>query len=1022
MKQDWQKVEELFHQASDRAPDERSAFLASACAGDAVLLHEVEGLLSADSSDRDLPTPFVSPTGPAPGVRLDRYEILQACGQGATGTVYHARDTETGSDVAIKIFPPFRTAEQRRRYLKEARATAPLHHPHIARVQRVGKAGDRDYLVMDYVDGRTLGAVIPTGGLPIERALDLARMILDGLAAAHRAGIVHRDLKPSNLMLDCSGQVKILDFGLAKMIEGGAESAGADSRPSDERLTASLGTATGQIIGTACYLSPEQAEGFPVDARSDVFSFGVVLYEMLTGEKPFDRGSLAGTLSSILRDTPPSVSKLSPGTPRDVVRLVERCLEKNRDKRFRTAAEAQDALLACQARLRSPRYRAVLFLRRPRILVPALVLLAALLCGAAFWGMRWMRVRNARQVIEPEIASLVEQHLYNAADELVRRIAPIVPTDAPVREFRRDYRLVTSVLTTPPGAEVAIKDYATPNAPWRVLGKAPLPKATIPLGYFRWRVTAPAYRTREFAETGILQPTIHFTLYPDAGNPPDMVLIPAGGNVNVPEFWLDRFEVTNRQYLEFVKAGGYRRREFWQEPFARDGATLTWDQAMESFHDQTGRPGPATWELETYPDGKADFPVTGVSWYEAAAYARFAGKSLPTWFHWRRAARSEALYADPVLASNFSGKGLAPVGSFQAMDRYGTYDLAGNAKEWIWNEAAPGMRLVLGGAWDEAYYASAEPDVAPPMDRRSNIGFRCAKYIVPPTEAFTERVKLGPERDFTREKPVDDATFTQFKKLYDYAPTPLRASVDATDETDRYWRTERVSFDATYGNQRVTAYLFIPRGAKPPYQTVVYYPSGIAFSEKSSSRLEMWYLSPLIRSGRAVLYPVLWGTYERRENLPVGVAQKLGLRTIREIQDLRRSLDYLDTRADIDQRKLAFFGFSSGALLSPIALAVEPRFQAAILAVGGLSVTGVPPETDPLNFASRAKTPVLMMNGRYDNRFPLEASGRPLINLFGAPRADKKLVILETGHAMVGFPATTRESLAWLDRYLGPVR
>ena len=1017
MKQNWQRVEELFHQASELPPGARSAFLDSTCAGDAALIREVESLLSADGSGSDLPAPFVSETGPAPGLRFDRYEIVQACGQGASGTVYHARDTETGGDVAIKIFPPFQNAEQRRRYLKEAGATADLHHPNIARVQRIGKTDDRDYLVMDYVDGPTLGAVIPAAGLPVERAVELARMIVEGLAAAHRAGIVHRDLKPSNLMLDRTGQVKILDFGLAKMIEGGAVSDLANPRS-----TPSLGTTAGQIVGTACYLSPEQAEGLPVDARSDVFSFGVVLYEMLSGEKPFDRGSLAGTLSSILRDTPPSVRKFSRATPRDLARLVERCIEKNRDHRFRTAAELYDALLVCQARLRRPPSLAIRFFRRKRVLAPALVLLSAMAAYTAVWTQRRLQVRDARQVIEPRIASLVQQHLYNAADQLVLLIEPIVPSDAPVREFRRDYRVVSSVVTMPPGAEVSIKDYATPNAPWRVLGKAPLPNTTIPLGYFRWRVTAPGYRTREFAETGVLQPTIRFTLYPRNGSPDGMVPIPAGGAVKVPEFWLDTFEVTNRQYLEFVKAGGYQRREFWQEPFVRNGKTLTWEQAMESFRDQTGRPGPASWELDTYPEGRAEFPVTGVSWYEAVAYARFAGKSLPTWNHWRRAARSEPLYADPVIAGNFSGKGLAAVGAFQAMDRYGTYDLAGNAKEWIWNEATDGMRLTMGGAWDEAYYASAEPDMAPPMERRPNIGFRCAKYNEPPAREFTGRVTLGPDRDFTRAKPVDDAAFTQFKKLYDYAPAPLRASVDAVDETDRYWRMERVTFDATYGNQRVTAYLFVPRGAVPPYQTVVYFPSGIAFSEKSSRRLEMWYLSPLIRSGRAVLYPVLWGTYERREKLSGNAAEKHRLLTVREIQDLRRSMDYLDTRADIDQRKLAFLGFSAGAIVAPIALAVESRFQAAILAVGGLSVNPGPPEADPLNFASRARTPVLMMNGLLDSGFPLETSVRPLLNLLGAPRADKKLALLETGHAMVGFPATTRESLAWLDRYLGPVR
>lgn len=307
------------------------------------------------------------------------------------------------------------------------------------------------------------------------------------------------------------------------------------------------------------------------------------------------------------------------------------------------------------------------------------------------------------------------------------------------------------------------------------------------------------------------------------------------------------------------------------------------------------------------------------------------------------------------------------------------------------------------------------------MDRSPNVGFRCAKYNSPPTPALSGPVTLGADLDLKNQKPVDEAAFTGFKKLYDYAPAPLRVSVDATDDTDRYWRMQRVSFAAAYGNQRVTAYLFIPRNSSPPYQTVVYSPSGIAFNQKSSSRLEMWYLSPLIRSGRAVLYPVYWGTYERHEQNAGTAPERLRLRTIRDVLDLRRSLDYLDTRADIDQHKLAFFGFSAGAVTSPIALAVESRFQTAILAVGGLAVSHTP-ETNPLNFVTRAKTPVLMMNGRYDNTYPFETSARPLMDLFAAPRADKKLVLLESGHAMVGFPASTRESLAWLDRYLGPVQ
>jgi eukaryotic-like serine/threonine-protein kinase len=1012
MSQSWERVEQLFHEALGLAPEDRSAFLSAACIGDDGMLREVESLLHADESTRILPEPFLSHKGAmAAGERLGRYEILALCGRGGTGTVYRARDVRSGREVALKVFPALISPEQRRRYLKEAQAASALHHPYVVSVYEVGRADEQDYIVMEYVDGRTLGETIPAGGLSAGEALGLARMIAEGLAVAHAAGIVHRDLKPANLMVKPDGSIKILDFGLAKFMETGE--------------SPSLKISTGQIVGTVCYLSPEQAQGQPVDTRSDVFSLGAVLYEMLTGERPFDRGSLAGTLSAILRDTPAPVRRLRPGTPRDIVQIVEQCLEKDREKRYGSARELLSALSTCQVRLDTPPSRARRFLRRPEVLVPTLALLLCLLTGSAFWEARQSRVRRARRTIVPRIAALVAQHRYNAADELVREIETIVPNDQQVREFQRDYQLVSSVLTTPPGAEVAIKDYATPEAPWRVLGKSPLPNITIPLGYFRWRVRAPGYRTREFAETGVLKPGIRFALYKDADSPADMVLVPAGYAFGpqpaaVPEFWLDQFEVTNRKYQEFVKAGGYRRREFWQEPLARDGRKITWEQAMDAFRDQTGKLGPAMWELGNYPEGKADFPVTGVSWYEAAAYARYAGKSLPAYSYWLRAARTEVLYADAILMSNFSGKGLAPVGSYRGLDRFGSYDLAGNCKEWIWNESKPGQRMVAGGAWDEAYYAAGEVDAAASMDRRANIGFRCVRYVAPPSAAFTGPVNVGPARDFSKEKPVSDQTFAQFRKLYDYDHTPLRAAVDGIDDSNPYWRKQKVSFDAAYGNERTAAYLFLPRGSAPPYQTVVYFPSGIAYQEKASSHLEMWYLDPLIRSGRAVLYPVIWGTYERQENIK-GSAKEPWRTRVREVQDIRRSLDYLETRPDIDHGRLAYFGFSAGSVRAPMVLATEPRFRAAVLAVGGLEQGHPPPEADPFQFAPRARTPVLMLNGRYDMVFDLETSQRPLLRLFGVSPADKKLVLLEAGHAMVGFPAATRESLDWLDRYLGPV-
>ena len=1030
MSKNWPRIEELFHEAAALPPSDRSAFLSQACGSDPADRMEVESLLAADNTVHELPPAFVTGMQDlTPGERLGNYEIEARCGQGATGTVYRARDTRNGSRVAVKVFPPLLSPEQRRRYLKEAQAAAVVRHPAVVRVLEAASADNRDFLVMEYVEGQTLGEVIPAGGMSVEAALDLSRLILEGLSAAHSAGIIHRDLKPSNIMVDLTGGVRILDFGLAKLVATPVEPS-SDSR--QETRLMSIETATGQILGTVCYLSPEQAEGLPVDVRTDVFSYGVALYEMLTGAKPFDRGSLAGTLSAILRDTPVSVRKLRSGTPRDVARLIGRCLEKDREKRFRSAGELLGAVLACQAGLESRSRRALRFLRRPKVLAPVALGLLLVAAGVGYAGTRWLRVRHARQVIEPRIVQLVGNHLYNAADELVRQIETTVPNDQTVRDFIRDYRIVTSVTTTPADAEVAIKDYGTPDALWRVLGKAPLQNITISFGYMRWHVTSPGYRTRDFAETGLQpgnpHPMLRFALYREAGSPADMELVPAGarGGVKVPEFWLDRFEVTNRRYQDFVDAGGYRKSEFWQEPLVSDGKTLTWEQAMSVFLDKTGRPGPVDWELGKYPEGKGDYPVTGVSWYEAAAYARFARKRLPAYVEWQRAARTEVLYADTLLVSNFSGKGLAPVGSYHGLDRFGTYDLFGNSKEWIWNEYRPGQRMVMGGAWDEMYYASMVTDQATPLERRANIGFRCARSAGPAPDAplppaFLETVSIRPGRDYSQEKPVDDETFAGFRKQFDYDPAPLHQKTEEIDDTNPYWRKEKVSFDAVYGGQRVTAFLFLPRGSVPPYQTVVYFASGIALMEKSSSHLEMWFLEPLIRSGRAVLYPVLWGMYERKEVVKEKGAELLRTRMVRGVLDMRRSLDYLETRPEIDRAKLAYFGFSYGALFSAPVLASEPRFKAAELAVGGLPTGKVPIDIDPFQFAPRVHIPVLMMNGRYDLDYPLETCQKPLLNALGTPPADKKLVLLEAGHAMVGFPASTRESLDWLDRYLGPV-
>ena len=210
---------------------------------------------------------------------------------------------------------------------------------------------------------------------------------------------------------------------------------------------------------------------------------------------------------------------------------------------------------------------------------------------------------------------------------------------------------------------------------------------------------------------------------------PDVSRLTHLPRVQLYDFWLDQYEVSNKRFKEFVDGGGYQKRDYWREPFIRDARKVAWDEAIKVFRDSTARPGPSTWELGNYPKGKDDYPVNGVSWYEAAAYAEFAGKKLPTVYHWSYAAGIWA-GSHMVPLSNIEGRseGPLPVGERPAMSPVGAYDMAGNVKEWCWNESRGAKRYLLGGAWNEPSYMFMNPD-AQPWDRSPTYGFRCASAV-----------------------------------------------------------------------------------------------------------------------------------------------------------------------------------------------------------------------------------------------------------------------------------------------------
>ena len=315
------------------------------------------------------------------GKTLGHYRITEKLGEGGMGVVYKARDTHLDRFVAIKTLPAERVSDpdRKRRFIQEAKAASGLNHPNIITIHDIDQAESIDFIAMEYVSGKTLDHLIPRKGMRLSLALEYAVQISDALARAHSAGIIHRDLKPSNVMVDEHGLVKILDFGLAKLTEA--------SGPEAETATES--TEKGTIRGTAAYMSPEQAEGKQVDARSDIFSFGSMLYEMLTGQLAFGGDTKASTIAALLKEEPKPITEVLDGLPREVERVIARCLRKEPERRFQSISDVKVELLELNEELASPQEAGQPRHRMRNILWAAIpTLVVALLVVAGWWIFR----------------------------------------------------------------------------------------------------------------------------------------------------------------------------------------------------------------------------------------------------------------------------------------------------------------------------------------------------------------------------------------------------------------------------------------------------------------------------------------------------------------------------------------------------------------------------------------------------------------------------------------------------------
>jgi Tol biopolymer transport system component/tRNA A-37 threonylcarbamoyl transferase component Bud32 len=344
MNPEWPRIEEIFHAALEIAPERRNSFLDQTCAGDAELRREVETLLAAheqsgtllESSAADLAAAmFADEVKPVSlvGRELEHYKILSKLGEGGMGEVYLAEDSRLGRKVALKLLPPqfARDPERLRRFEKEARAASALNHPNIITIHEIVRWNETDLIATEFIEGETLRERLTRGSLGLTEILDLGAQVAGALGAAHVAGIIHRDIKPANIMVRADGYAKVLDFGLAKLVDQKSE---AGDRKSEIDVTD-----LGRVMGTVSYMSPEQALGEKLDHRTDIFSLGVVLYEMATGARPFDGKSDAAVYDAILNKAPAPLKEFAPILPVELDQIVHRALEKDREMRYQTASD-----------------------------------------------------------------------------------------------------------------------------------------------------------------------------------------------------------------------------------------------------------------------------------------------------------------------------------------------------------------------------------------------------------------------------------------------------------------------------------------------------------------------------------------------------------------------------------------------------------------------------------------------------------------------------------------------------------
>jgi predicted esterase len=631
----------------------------------------------------------------------------------------------------------------------------------------------------------------------------------------------------------------------------------------------------------------------------------------------------------------------------------------------------------------------------------------------------------------PEVDQLIAEERYVEAFDLVIQLKDRVPERPEVAGLLARTSRNPQIDTVPSGAQVAYRFYANDGAEWIHVGSTPA-QEFVPLGTKIWRISMEGYETQNLISRH--SPSQYFGpvhLQPSGSTPAGMVFV-QGGEIDDPDipqpsmdsFYIGRREVTNREYQAFVDVGAYSDPSYWQDMvFRHNDRIIDWSEAMRALVDTTGRPAPANWALGRYPDGEEEWPVGGVSWYEATAYARFAGKALPTTAHWifavfDRNAFGQRLFGDFVSKSNLDGNQVLPAGESQALIRVGAADMLGNVREWALNEQGDGHAIV-GASWKQYPGMVGLIDSAPSFDRSEINGIRLATY----RRNSSLEATLEPGKENLFKDPVSDDAYQLLLHDLTYTPVDIATAVTSLQPIEGVsWSWQRLQIALPDGDL-LKVHLFLPRNAKEPFQVVLYAPGAGAYYRDEFIGYDPG-LDPrfIVKTGRALVFPEYRGTFTR-PRLPLeNTAQSNREDMIARRMETGIVIDYLNSRTDLNSDRLAYLGFSEGAGWFVPIVAAEERIDAAVFVSGGLETgRSLHPIAEAINYIPRIDIPVLMINGRHDGVYPYETSQRALYDMLGTPADDKKHVLLNAGHGLAPQNEVMAATADWLDRHLGPV-